>query len=450
LAVATALPPWHLFPLLVPGLCGAVWLMLRAPTRKQAFARGWWFGFGYFVLGLYWISYSLLVDAKQFAWMIPFSLTLIPAACAVYSGLVALLLHLSRRQGLAALLCFALLWSGSEWLRGQLFSGFPWNPVAVTLAWSDALLQPAAYLRVWGLSALLLLWASMPLLITSRRRIVPLLSLWVGAGLSVWAWGNMRVSQPILAGEAIPVRMVQGNVPQSMKWDEQRSWEFLQRYIRLSKGPGWEQQRIILWPETAVPFVAEPQAQWLFDLLAQAVPPGGVLITGVVRREGAEVWNSIIAVNAQGRVVAHYDKRHLVPFGEYIPFRWLLPIERIAPGMGDFSVGHAGGVLEVPGIPVARPLICYEAIFPELANQTRGSWLLALTNDAWFGDSAGPYQHLAHARLRAVEQGIPLLRAANTGISAVVEPSGRVTQHLPIGQMGVLDTNVVFFSGHNQ
>jgi apolipoprotein N-acyltransferase len=265
--------------------------------------------------------------------------------------------------------------------------------------------------------------------------------------------GAFRVASAPEAGQAmvpgVRLRLVQANIDQRLKWEEAERVNTLRKYLALSSQPGAAPVTHIVWPETALPYFLATEPE-LLRIVAQVVPPGGLLLTGAVRVDppGAlpsRVWNSVHAIDARGRVVATFDKYHLVPFGEYVPLRGILPIDKITPGASDFSAGPGPATLALPGLPPASPLVCYEAIFPGAVTARGGQrpgWLLNVTNDAWFGDSAGPHQHFASARLRAVEEGLPLVRAANTGISAVIDPYGRVLASLPLGREGVLDAGL--------
>jgi len=240
---------------------------------------------------------------------------------------------------------------------------------------------------------------------------------------------------------------VQANIDQRLKWEESERVNTLKKYLALSTQAGAAPVTHVVWPETALPYFLSTEPE-LLRILAQVVPPGGMLLTGAVRVDPPtvrpqQVWNSVHAIDEQGRVVATYDKFHLVPFGEYVPLRNILPLDKITPGTSDFAAGPGPMTLIVPGLPPVSPLVCYEAIFPGAVTPSSGprpAWLLNVTNDAWFGDSAGPRQHFASARLRAIEEGLPLVRAANTGISAVVDPYGRVRAQLDLGRQGVIDS----------
>ncbi len=445
IAVA-AQPPVHLLPVLLVSFTGLVWLMDGAVSRRAAFGCGWWFGLGYFVAGLYWISFAFLVEAAKFGWMIPFAVFGLSAALAVYCGLVTLLTRLLPCSGSGRVLVLAAVWAAVEWLRGLAFTGFPWNPMATVWAPWDAMMQLASVTGMFGLSLVTVLIAAAPAAVTAngghRRWLPP-----AAAGVLlcvVWAAGAVRLAGA--GAEAVPgvlLRLVQPNIDQRLKWrPDLRQGHFI-RYLNMSRADGGPTH--VIWPETAAPFVMANDAERR-RIMATAVPPGGLLLSGSVRstaRSGRpfRAWNSLHALDESGQIVATYDKFHLVPFGEYVPLRSILKFAKLTAGRSDFTPGPGPRTLVLPGLPPVSPLICYEAIFSGRVSDrgARPGWMLNITNDAWFGISSGPYQHLANARFRAVEEGLPLVRAANTGISAIVDSHGRITASLALGTAGVLD-----------
>ena len=447
---ASALPPVYALPLLIPAFVGLLWL-IDGDDRRAAFGAGWWFGFGHFSVGLHWIAFALLVDAEQFAWMIPFAVFGLAAGLAIFPGFVTLATVASRRRGVGRVLILAAAWTVSEWLRGWLFTGFPWNLIGLAWEFSDAMIQVAAVTGVWGLSLLAVAAAATPALFgggqSGGRR--PGLAIIVTAAVVVAIWGGGAARLADASDAVVPdvrLRLVQPNIPQALKWQPELRLSHLRRQVVLSRRAGeegWKPTHVI-WAETAATFVVERDGPGR-ALLATAAPPGGVVVVGALRIAGdsavPKVWNSLHAVDGEARVVATYDKFHLVPFGEYVPFRDILPIDKITPGRADFSAGTGIRTLRIPGLPPVSPLICYEVIFPgQVVDSTdRPAWLLNITNDAWFGRSVGPLQHFAAARLRAVEEGLPLVRVANTGISAIVDAHGRVRNLLSLGRAGVID-----------
>jgi apolipoprotein N-acyltransferase len=439
-ALATlALPPVHAIPLLLISFPALLWLIGASRTRRAAFAAGWWFGLGHFATGLYWFAHALLVDPVQFGWMIPFAVLGVGGALGVYIGIVALIDRGLGAAGWRRVVLFAAAWVALEWLRGILFTGFPWNLVGTAWVGFDDMTQLASVLAVYGVSFLTVLVAAMPAA-GSWRPVAAAFALLA----AVWAGGAMRLALADVSTGGPILRIVQPNIPQTLKWDPAERERQIVHAIRLTADGASGNAVAVIWPESAVPFFLSSSAP-LIAALATVAPPDGVLITGAPRISAPGVvpqqgWNSLYAID-RGGVIATYDKHHLVPFGEYVPFRRWLPVEKITPGRLDFSGGPGPRSIALGPLPPASPLICYEAIFPDeaVAARDRPAWLLNVTNDGWFGISSGPYQHFAAARLRTVEQGLPLARAANTGISAVVDGYGRVTARLGLGQTGAFE-----------
>lgn len=454
-AAALALPPFYVWVVLFVAFAGLVWLVDGARSAFAAFLCGWWFGLGYFVAGLYWIANALLTKPEEFGWLAPVAPVALSMLLALYPAGAALATWLSRSNGAGRVLVFAAAWTLFEWVRSWGFSGFPWNLVGSVWSFSDAMMQPAAFIGTYGLSLLTIVAAAMPAaLVPDEPRAgraagrLPLLAA-LAVLVLLGAGGGLRLG---LAGpsETVPdvrLRLVQPNIPQEEKWKpELRGQHFLSQ-LRMGALPAEPPPTHVIWAEAAAPFfLAEAPAA--IELLAEATPEAGVTIVGTLRRsppgEPHQAWNSLFAVDAEGRVAATYDKSHLVPFGEYVPFRSILGLSSVAAGTADFSPGPGIATLTLPGLPAVSPLICYEVIFPARVTDRdqRPRWLLNLTNDGWYGQSPGPYQHFSAARLRAVEEGLPLVRVANTGISAIVDAYGRVIDHLPLGAQGLIDGNL--------
>lgn len=456
---ALALPPFHLVPLLVPAFVGLLWLLEGADMgpgrRRLGLWVGFWFGFGHFIVGVHWIAEPLLVDPARTAWLIPFALPGLAAGLALFPALVcgAFMLLPVRATPVARVLAFASLWMVGEFARGIAFTGFPWNLMGYVWAGAPSMMQVTALIGVLGLGGLTILAAGMPAILAaggspSGRRWGLTAAATVMLPLALWAGGEARLAG---AGETlvpdVRLRLVQANIAQRDKWDRNLRTAHLERHLALSRTPADLAPTHVIWPETAVPFLLAN------DVLARirsatAAPAGGALITGSVRRafhnDTQELRNALLVIDAAADVQRVYDKSHLVPFGEYVPLRGVLPIDKIVPGQSDFVAGAGRRLLAIPGLPAVSPLICYEAIFSGRVTPRgeRPGWLLNLTNDAWFGTFAGPQQHFAIASTRAIEEGLPLVRAANTGISAVVDPYGRVIARLGIGEQGVLDSGL--------
>jgi apolipoprotein N-acyltransferase len=444
---ALALPPLHAIPVLLLAIPGLLRLLAAATGPRQALRRGWWFGFGHHVIGLYWITEAILVEAARFWWLVPLA---VPALAAVLAVFIALPVALARLlpAGWSRALGLAGAWVLADLARQFFVTGFPWNPWGSVWAFpglaGDLLLQPAALIGVHGLTLVTLLLAAAPTL--GRRGGFSATCL-----LAVWlAFGAWRLTEPEPAAPDLLVVLVQGNVEQGQKWNQARAIGIFERYLNLTTqglaqgglaqgglAQGGTRKAVVVWPETASPFQLQTD---LAARLAIAEAAGGhTVLAGSVRFDpNGRPRNSLIPVQAGAALGEIYDKWHLVPFGEYQPDWFPVPIQ-VVPG-GGFAAGPGPRTIHLDAIPPFAPLICYEAIFPgEIVDRVDPpAWLVNVTNDAWFGQSTGPHQHLAAARLRAVEEGLPLIRAANTGISAVFDAKGRELGRLGLGETGFL------------
>ncbi|MSP43666.1 MAG: apolipoprotein N-acyltransferase [Alphaproteobacteria bacterium] len=460
-----ALAPLHWAPVLLFSFTTLIWLMDGVSTvtgwrgARAAAARGWWFGFGFFLPGLYWTGFALTVDPESFGVFIPVAVLALPAGLALLYALALALARPSWRAASAARIpLLAVCWSIGEWLRGHLFTGFPWNLIGYV--WSaDAaplmnVLQSASFLGIYGLGLITLLIAGLPAVLANGgvgqpRVALPLLGgVILLAGLSVY--GASRLAQPAPADvDGVRLRIVQPSIAQAAKWLPEQRAAIFRTLMDLSSTPSALPPTHIIWPEAATPFFLQ-QSEAALAQMARLVPASGAVITGAPRlgdgNAGASpVYNSVLAVDGDGGVAAIYDKAHLVPFGEYLPFPAIfsaIGLKKLTADLGSFSAGPGPQTLHAPGIPDFSPLICYEIIFPEqiIAQGVRPAWILNVTNDAWFGDTSGPQQHLVQARMRAVEQGLPLIRAANNGISGVFDAYGRNRGQLVLNQRGIIDT----------
>lgn len=442
-AAALAMPPLFWLPLAVVGMVVFVWLWDAAPDPRSALLRGWIWGFGHFAVGSYWIVEAFFVPPADFKLVGPPIVLGLAVVLGFFPGVAAgsarwLALRFPVLQGrYRRLVLLALAWTVAEWLRGHIFTGYPWNPLGHVWAFSAPLLQAAAAVGVYGLGTLSFLVLA-ALAAGWRAAVAAVLAVGLAGalGIAVMAPVGDDAGRPIL-------RIVQPNTPQAEKWRPGAVERQIGKLIGLSRRPGFERLSAVIWPETAIPFVVDPASPAL-PTLSAAAPPGGYLLTGAIRgteRRDDGVWNSLLAIVRPGTIVAHYDKVHLVPLGEYIPFhKEMAPVAGLI-GRGSFEVGRSHVTLDLPGLPSFSPLICYEVIFPAAVTGPgpRPHWLLNITNDAWFGVSSGPYQHLTSARLRAVEEGLPMLRSANTGVSAVIDAYGRVLSRLDIDQQGIID-----------
>jgi apolipoprotein N-acyltransferase len=457
-ALATAaLSPIDLTPVLVVSFSGLIWIADGTTSRRGALLLGWCFGFGFFVAGLYWVAAALFVDIARFWWMVPFAVAGLPAVLAILPALAQLAAYEAterfRLGGSARILVFAAAWGVAEYARGHVLTGFPWNLMGY--AWAGAfpgaltVLQSTALIGIYGLSVLTVTVAALPARLGDLdhgRTWAPLAALLlVAVAAAGGAWRLAGATRAEVPG--VMLRLVQPSIPETLKNDPSARLQNFERLLALSAAPSSKALTDIVWPEAAAPPLLE-RFPAVRQRIAQVIPKGGLLLTGDERAEPLtgwpprHFWNSLVAINAEGAVIATYDKAHLVPFGEYMPLRGILPVAKIAPSIGDFTSGAGPRTLDLPGLPPVSPMICYEVIFPGavIDPADRPRWLLNITNDAWYGKTSGPFQHLAIARVRAVEEGLPLLRDANNGVSAVIDGYGRVLSRLDLDAVGVLDT----------
>ena len=456
-ASATALPPGHALPLLLVSFTGLVWLIHASRSPWRAALVGWWFGFAHFLVGIYWIGAAFLTDPSRFGWLMAPAVIGLSAFFALFPALAAFAVRLNRLPLAGRVIAFAVAWTAVEWLRGNILSGFPMNLMGTVWMPSLGMIQSTALFGVYGLSFATVLAAAAPAaLATPRANERPGRRPWLLPAAAfallaaIWVGGQTRLAlAPDLAPTEVNLRLVQANVDQSRKWEDGAREAALAQHVILSHEPGFDEADIVIWPEAAATFFLD-ESRTLMDFASRAAPPDGYMITGAPRRTRSAgrtiaYWNSLHALAPGGRIVASYDKHHLVPFGEYMPLRGILNFRVLTFGAVDSSSGPGPRTLSLPDAPPFSPLICYEAVFPgEVVadgepSKERPQWLLNLTNDAWFGQTAGPYQHFQASRLRAVEEGMPLVRAANTGVSAVVDSYGRVVARLGLGEAGVLD-----------
>ncbi len=458
---SAALPPFHLVPLLIPAFTGLLWLIDGAARRREAALLGWSFGFGHMLTGLYWIGIAFLVDSSRYGAAMPFAVLGMSAGLALFPALTVVVVAWPGWRGPARVALLAAAWLAAEMLRAWVLTGFPWNLIGNVWSFAPAMLQLAALTGVWGLSAVTVFAAAAPAILAepvagpqAKRFRTAFAALALLLPALVWGGGALRLAMAPAPGsdpvEGVVLRLVQPNIDQASKWLPELRRGHIETQMRLSSGPAQRPVSHVIWAETAVPFLLDSEPE-LRAQLAGVVPRGGLLITGAPRLESSganrRLWNSLHGLDDAGVVVGTYDKHHLVPFGEYTPLRAVLGrlgLGKLVVGSQGFSAGPGPETLDLPGLPPFSPLICYEVIFPGrvVAEGPRPQWLLNITNDAWFGTSSGPYQHFASARIRAVEEGLPLVRVANTGISAVVDSYGRLLGRLRLNQAGFLDAHL--------
>ncbi len=422
---------WNLSLAAIAGLFALILAQVKTP-RRAAFTA-WMGGAGYFCAALSWMISPFLVDADTYAWMAPFAVLLMGFGLALFWALAAwAAMHLPRPAiGLAVLI------AGAELARGYVLTGFPW--ALLGHIWIDT---PIAQLAAQvGPNGLTLLTCALAAGLAAGRIWGRVLVLALGA--AAWGFGHWSLGQPMPADTSITVRLVQPNAEQSLKWDAAQAQVFYDRLIRATSAAPTPD--IVIWPETALPYLQEYNDGITADMTRAA--KSATLIYGRQRIDGDLGFNSLSVLGADGQEMALYDKHHLVPFGEYIPFGdvvydWL-GISAFAAQVGNGYTAGAGPVVIDLGEKGGKflPLICYEAIFPQdLRADARPNWLLQITNDAWFGTLTGPFQHAAQVRLRAIEQGLPMVRVANTGVTAVYDARGRLRAELPFGVEAHLDT----------
>lgn len=451
-AVTTAaFAPYYFLPAALAGFSCLLYLLLAAKSYKEAFVSGYVFGFAHFAFGFSWIGRALLIEPEKFGWLYPVVLAASGGFFGLFFALPAMMSFCGRSPwrkwvifGAAAVVL--------EWVRSFLFTGFPWNLSGYMLAGSDEMIQAAAFGGTYLLSLLVLLGCSAGGLWLYDRRLKVLLPIVCGLVLTtgvLWGGGRLRLAVHQEEESGIWVRIVQPSIPQKMKWDKEARENNFQTYLKLSAADGENKPDIIVWGETASPFMLDVDEEHRSQA-AGVIPAGGYLAAGMITYQPRDGWyvphNSMVVLDDNGRVAAMYHKSHLVPFGEYIPFREYLPefVRPVANAIGTFGRGAGPEKINLPGLPSFGGIICYEAIFPHqvVDENKRPDFLINLTNDGWYGNSAGPYQHWAAVRLRAVEEGITIVRAANNGISGVITAYGREKAVLPLNYAGFSDVQL--------
>jgi apolipoprotein N-acyltransferase len=465
--------PVHAWPVLFLTFGALVWLLdgchaehaRLAERLKTAATIGFCFGFGYFFAGLYWVAEAFLVEPWRHGWLLPFAMTALPGGMALFFAAAAALAVLLWVPGPGRAFALAIAFFLAEFARGHVLTGFPWNLLGYSLLGSLPLMQLAALFGVYALSLFAVLLFAAPATIfapsqsglAKGRGTFTLAALLLVLLVAGYGWGERRLQAAGRDNTNIRLRVVQANIDQAEKWRPENSVEIFTDYLELTQsGGGLDGIAIVVWPETAVPVLLADDPEAL-TAIANVLPEEMMLLVGswrLVEDRDAEgrfirnrAYNSVLVVDGEGRVTGSYDKIHLVPLGEYLPFQDFLEslgMMQLTNVRGGFNVGLGPRLLTIPGAPPATPLICYEIIFPQEITEagTHPGWLLNLTNDAWFGSSAGPYQHFHQAQVRAVEQGLPVVRAANTGISAVIDPFGRVRGEIGLGEKGIIDADL--------
>ncbi|MDE2486018.1 MAG: apolipoprotein N-acyltransferase [Alphaproteobacteria bacterium] len=469
LAAAFAQPPFGV----LPGLLGYALLLRLLDTEgerplRSAFARGWFAGLGYFAVSCWWVVEPFMVDAKDQGWMAPIALPLLAGGLALFWGVAGLLYRVLGRNGLARVLVFAGAFGFLEYLRGHVLTGFPWDLPGETWRAGSAPSQAASLVGAYGLSWITLAIAAAPaVLFDKTSRLEKALTAAVIAGFLavLYAYGAVRLAHtPATSPTAPLVRVVQADIDQKSKWKPENLPEVFQTYVNLTRERRGPRPDVVIWPEGALPAVIDdlvaPDSPY-GPRLRDAIAPGQTLMMGAnhaqARPNGAiAYYNSLVVFRREAdglRVTGVYDKHRLVPFGEYMPMGDLagkIGFRSLVHMPDDFTAGPPPRPLTSPGLPPLQPLICYEALFPGFTrgaiqrSDLRPSWILNVSNDAWFGRTSGPLQHLNMASYRAIEEGLPIVRATPTGVSAVIDAFGRVQPgaRLGLGAFGVIDSRL--------
>ena len=469
LAAGLAFPPFGI----LPGILGYAVLLAVIDSDgpnplRQAFFRGWLFGLGYFAVGVHWITEPFFVDAKEQGWMAPFALVLMAGGLALFWGAGAVVFRASKARGWAAPLIFAGVFGATEWLRGHVLTGFPWDLPGETWRAGSAPSQAASVVGAYGLTWITLLVGAAPAVLVQsvgRRTKAGVLAVAAAVLASLYAFGTGRLQNAApVAADAPVMRLVQADIDQKTKWRAENLDSIIAAYVKLSTQPTGHTPSVVIWPEGALPAVIDeliapgsPYAERLRDALA----PGQTLLMGANRAEPdgkgqLRYFNSLVGFRREDgglRVTAVYDKHRLVPFGEYMPLGELaqkVGFRSLVHMPDDFTAGPDPRPITPWGVPPAQVLICYEALFPGFAREAalraglRPAWLLNISNDAWFGVTSGPLQHLNIASYRAIEEGLPMIRVTPTGVTAVIDSYGRIGAgaRLGLGAIGIVEASL--------
>ncbi len=427
------------------------WSVLNSNSKKSAFFTGWIFALSYGVASLYWISFALFVELDKWWWLVPFALLLLPSVIAIYTGIATVVMFLVKKYlvDIWGLFLFATIFTLASYAQGYLFTGFPWNLIGYS--WVDASIAVAqnfVWAGIYGMTFITAICAVAPVVFflkisNVKKFLVVFLSIFTI--FLMWEWGSNRLN---IAGgpkfyDSIIIKVVQPNIKQEYKWKAEKQIENLNKYLDMSVSFSNDelQPTHIIWPETAltIDIGRFPEAE---EYIREKLPSNVILMTGNIREDSKGFFNSLLVMDIGTGEKKYFDKTHLVPFGEYVPFRKIISIGAIGSAISileDFQKGDGPYLAEFKNTPAFSPLICYEIIFPdEIINKRKNKpkWILNITNDGWYGNSSGPYQHLAITRARAIENSIPVIRAAGTGISAVIDSMGRIIEKIPLNDSG--------------
>ncbi len=450
-----AMPPYGWWIMLGLGLPVLFALLVTTRNLKTAFADAWFFAFGYFGFGLSWVGNALLVEGNPYVWVWPLAVAGLPALLALFYGVFGVAVKHFARGHAGAWCAFVGGLSFTEWLRGHLFTGFPWNLYGY--AWNDslALAQSVSLFGSYGLTALTILLAALPALwwlrIGAPRSRLIVTSATIGVFLVLFLWGHARLaSHPLAFRNDVALKIVQPNIAQADKWNGDKAAENFRTLMALTQPDDAtvNTPTVIIWPETAVVerAINHPDTLQLMRDTLQRYPRAAYLSTGILRSDtaadgAARYYNSLVTYDRQMNAITVYNKSHLVPFGEYMPYRQYIPLTALS-GFEGFEAGAGPETQSIDNLLKISPQVCYEVIFPGASvngNEAPPDLIINVTNDGWYGDSAGPRQHLAMGRFRAIEEAVPLARSANTGISGVFDAYGRLVSHIKLNEAGALN-----------
>ncbi|WP_164503779.1 apolipoprotein N-acyltransferase [Rickettsiales endosymbiont of Stachyamoeba lipophora] len=439
--------PLFIYPLIILYIVTLVYIIEHNDALLPLFQKAWMLSLGHFIGNCYWICYSLVIELEKFWWMIPFALTVLPGFLAIYPALAAFIAKKFVHKGnvLGVIIGFPAIFVICEILRAKILTGFPWNLIGYSLAFNDELIQIASFGGIYILSFVSILIGTILYYAIIHNSLYKLLSA-VLIMAAIYIFGYYRLPAfPEFTNKS--VKIIQANIKQELKWDEQRKYQEFIKHIHLTKANA-RVNDIIIWPESAVPYALNQFAD-LKKFIINNLPANSYLLTGaiqvnMVQNEILNLWTSLYILSTNNHLEHKiYNKTKLVPFGEFIPFRDILPIDKVTPGQIDYSPGSENSYLILDNL-IILPLICYEAIFPKhnLNPNVKYDLIINITNDGWFGDSFGPYHHFHMSRLRAVELGLPLVRAANTGISTVIDAYGKIISFTKLNHEAVLESYI--------
>ncbi len=458
-AAALAHPPFGVWPGIF-GFALIAFSLDRTAVKRpllSALARGWAAGFAYLLIGTWWIAEAFFVDAAAHAWQAPLAILFTAGGIGVFWGGAGIVYRLVAPRGAHRVLVLAAVWSVFEWLRGHVLTGFPWDLPGEAWRAGSAPSQAACLIGAYGMTFLTVAIGAAPVTLAERdrsRAAAVSLAAAAAALALLWGYGAVRLSRPLPPDLALRLRVVQPGLAEQASWTDAILRQRVERIMRLTAWPATRTPQVVIWPEGALPYTFQDffaPGSWAAQAMADATQPGQIVLDGGARVGGTFqaplYYNSLLFVRrtAGGFMpLGVYDKYRLVPFGEFLPIPQVfsaLGISSLVQNGVSFTPGPQPHPLAVEGLPRVQPLICYEALFPGFTTSVGGrpGWIVNVSDDAWFGRTTGPLQHLNLASYRAIEEGLPMVRATPTGVSAIIDPYGRIRAHLGLGRQGFID-----------